>query len=105
MQRDSAGNITGGKLETSQGADVPLVHAVKAFRFIKLVKERGQGWQRNGAQVRVGHFTLDSIDTDGNMKAGCHNFEWQDIEALATRLGVFELPPSDDALSQSRVAA
>lgn len=88
----------GESLQTSQGADVPWSHAVKAFRFIRLCVERGEGWQRNGRTVRVGHYQIDSIDADGNMTAGCHRFLWDDMRALAEREGVFALSPSAEAV-------
>ena len=98
VKRGAAGAIIGGELETSQGASVPLVHAVKAFQFIKLVRERGTPWERNGATIRVGLFQVDSISAAGDMVAGCHRFAWQDIAALAESLGVFAAPASDSAI-------
>lgn len=124
VERDSAGAIIGGKLETSKGADVPLVHAVKAFRFLKLMRERnlkrvpGTGfgpveyqnancivWRRNGHVLRVGHFQVDTVQADGGFTAGCHSIEWDQVEALARSLGVFDAPASDASLESSHAAA
>lgn len=91
----------GEHLQTSQGASVPWAHAVKAFRFIKLCRTRGQGWSANGRTIRVGHFVVDSIDAKGNMRAGCHRFAWPEIERLAREQGVFDEAPSDEALEES----
>lgn len=88
----------GERLETSHGADVPWDHAVKAFRFIRLCVERGEGFKTNGRVIRVGHFTVDYITADGDMKAGCHRFAWADMKALAEREGVFALSPSAEAV-------
>ena len=88
----------GERLETSQGADVPWSHAVKAFRFIRLCVERGEAFHTNGRVIRVGHFTVDYITADGDMKAGCHRFAWADMKALAEREGVFGLTPSAEAV-------
>lgn len=98
VERDSAGNVINGTLETSQGATVPLVAAIRAFRFVKLVKERGEPWHRNGQTLPVGHFQIDRIETTGNFRAGCHAIDWQEIEALATELGVFALPADSAAI-------
>lgn len=87
--------VAGDTLETSHGAAVPLAHAVKAFPLIKLCRERGQGWKRNGHTVRVGHFQIDSIDTAGNFKAGCHDIGWNEVERIAKLLGVFDTAPAD----------
>jgi hypothetical protein len=88
----------GERLETSQGADVPWDHAVKAFRFIRLCVERGEGFKSNGRVIRVGHFRVDEITPEGDMRAGCHRFAWQAMRELAEREGVFELSPSAEAV-------
>lgn len=105
VERDSAGNITGGILETSRGAEVPLVAAIRAFRFIKLIRQRGETWHRNGARVPVGHFQIDSIQPSGDFVAGCHRFDWRDVESLAISLGVADLAPDDSALVRQPRAA
>jgi hypothetical protein len=86
------------ELETSHGARVPLSHAIKAFRFVKLIREKGGHWQRNGRTVRVGHYQLDSIDPDG-FNAGCHRINWPEIARVAKLAGVFDCPASDAAES------
>lgn len=97
--------VKGGNLETSISASVPLDHAIKAFRFIKLVRERGEPWARNGKTVRVGHFQVDSIAANGDIHAGCHFIEWSEIERVATEIGVFEQAASADAVEPSHHAA
>lgn len=84
------------ELETSHGARVPLAHAIKAFRFVKLIRETGGHWQRNGRMIRVGHYQLDSIDPAG-FNAGCHRINWPEIERVAKLAGVFDLPADDSA--------
>lgn len=86
------------ELQTSQGASVPWEHAVKAFRFIRLCVEKGEGWQRNGRVVRVGHYQIDRIEPNGDMTAGCHRFAWEAMRELAEREGVFDLTPSAEAV-------
>jgi hypothetical protein len=105
VRRNAAGEITGGTLETSQGADVPLIHAIRAFRFLKLCRERGRGWDANGRTIRVGHFNISRVEPSGDFVAGCHRINWPEIEALARRLNVLDLPPAEDALEPSRHAA
>lgn len=91
----------GDTLETSLGATVPLAHAIRAYRFIKAVRAKGEAWQRNGQSVRVGHFQLDAIEADGSFRAGCHRFAWGEIERLALALGVADLAPSSEAVESS----
>lgn len=107
VERDASGAIVGGLLETSHGADVPLIHAIKAFRFVKLVRERGETWRRNGRTIRVGHYQIDAIDA-GGFTAGCHRINWgeierlaREIERLARELGVLDAPADDSAVIQS----
>lgn len=93
--------IIGDELQTSWGARVPLDHAVRAFRFIKRCKESGAAWQRNGRTIRVGHFHVDSISPSGDFVAGCHRFNWPEIERVARIAGVFEAASDDSALESS----
>lgn len=89
------------ELQTSQGAAVPWDHALRAFRFVKLVRERGEGWKRNGQTIRVGVYMLDSIDPDGSFVAGCHRINWAEIEQLAIKEGVYDAAPSAEAVTLS----
>lgn len=91
--------VKGDKLETSQGASVPLADAIQVFRFVKLCRDKGQAWQRNGARVRVGHFQLDSVAPSGDFIAGCHRIEWAEIVSAATQAGVLDLAPSAEIVS------
>lgn len=99
VERDATGAIIGGTLETSHGASVPLPHAIKAFRFVKLCRERGTGWASNGRIIRVGYYQIDGITADGDFRAGCHSFKWPEIAALAESLGVFDLAPDESAVT------
>ena len=93
--------VKGETLETSQGASVPLAHAVKVFHFIKRVREAGQPWQRNGHTIRVGHFQVDRIEASGDFKAGCHFIEWSEVERVAKAIGVFDDMSSAEAVEPS----
>lgn len=93
--------VVGDTLETSHGASVPLDHAVKAFRFLKLCRESGKVWERNGHSIRVGHFNIDRIEANGDFKAGCHEIRWAEVERIAKQIGVFDAEPSRAALEKS----
>ncbi len=97
--------VMGDTLETSHGAEVPLSHAVKVFRFVKLCKERGETWRRNGHTIRVGHFQVDRVDCTGDFTAGCHFITWQEVERVAKAAGVFDCPADDAAVISSSEAA
>ena len=80
--------VKGDELQTTRGARVPLAHAVKAFRVIKRLHDKGQVYERNGHTIHLGHFALDSVDSAGNVRAGCHEVEWEEIARVATLAGV-----------------
>lgn len=78
----------GDTLETSQGAAVPLVDAVKAFKMALMCRERGIPGYPPERDRRVGKFTVDRIDADGTIHAGCHTIPWAESERLAQALGI-----------------
>lgn len=82
--------IRGDMLETSLGASVPLTHAVKAFKVMAECRRTGTTWQRNGREIRVGHFQIDSINSDGSFRAGCHVVHWPEVESAARVAGVLQ---------------
>jgi hypothetical protein len=79
--------IKGDIVTTSQGAEAPLDHVIKALEFYMKRAHTGQDdghgaflpYHTNGHKIALGHFTLDSIDEQGNVKAGCHYFTAQEI--------------------------
>lgn len=88
----AACQVTAGELVTSHGARVPLRHAVRVFAFARQCRETGQAWEAGKsrpAAIRVGHFTVDSIDSTGSFRAGCHAIDWAEVERLARELGVW----------------
>lgn len=105
VTRDDSGAVTGGTLQTSQGAEVPLTHAIRAFRFLKLCRDAGREWRANGKTLPVGHFRIDSIDAAGNFRAGCHRINWPEVERVAAALGLADLAPADTTESRPHAAA
>lgn len=86
VERDESGTITGGTLETSQGANVPLAHAVRIFQIARACREQGRAME---PRARVGFYTVDRIDETGGFNAGCHRINWPEIERLAASLGLY----------------
>jgi hypothetical protein len=80
--------VKGDVLQTSMGADVPLDHAVKAFKTLKRLHAKGEAYQRNGHTIHLGHFALDAMDETGTVTAGCHKVEWGEIVRIANLVGV-----------------
>lgn len=79
--------ISGDEVTTSQGARAPLGHVKRALTFYDS-RRNGQTWtpyHTNGHKIPLGHFTLDSIDEAGNVKAGCHTFSAAEIARFKTQ--------------------
>lgn len=104
VERDDSGMITGGTLETSHGAQVPLAHALRVFAFLKLCRARGQEWRRNGATLRVGHFQVDSVAANGDFVAGCHRITWAEVARLSESLGIAEAVAAADTTAKRAAA-
>lgn len=85
---DKSAAATTRYVVTSQGAECPLDHVVKALRFWEGKKIYGDSglvfsfepYHTNGHKIPLGHFTLDSIDEAGTVKAGCHTFSAKEIQ-------------------------
>jgi hypothetical protein len=71
-------------LETSKCAEVPLDHAKRILPRIR----SGVPYRHNGHTIYAGHFRIDAIDTEGNLKAGCHFIKRGEIERIAAQLGL-----------------
>lgn len=84
--------IVGDNVETSRGATVPVEHVRRVMKFYTAVRASCRVFSRESggadrADVTLGHFVLDSIDIDGNVRAGCHFFSAAEVENLARMLG------------------
>lgn len=78
----------GENIETSRGAEFPVSFAKRAWKQIKACKDGGIEWHTNGHSIPLGTFKIDSIDTAGNVKAGCHTVTYSEIERLAQELNL-----------------
>ena len=75
---------SGGDLETSLGARVPLDQARRTYDFAR--KVRTLGWHRNGQTHKVGMYELDAVN-DAGLVAGCHRIKWEEVERFAAVQG------------------
>lgn len=76
----------GRRVETSQGAEVPV--RVCSLMWHLIGEQRAAGEPRTFApgSVTLGHFSLDSIDAEGNVRAGCHFIRYSELADIAGRL-------------------
>lgn len=72
--------VKGENVETTQGASFPVDHAIKAYRTIRAL--RGTAWTCNGENIRLGHFKIDSINSLGDIVAGCHRIKGEEVRRM-----------------------
>ena len=77
-----------GVVQTSQGAEVPYTQFVRALRFVVFCRERSQAFKCNGVQARVGGFSINEINENGDAHVGCHYFTWKRIQEFADHIGL-----------------
>lgn len=75
--------VKNGNVQTSKGALVPLEDARRLFAIVQRKRNSGQSWRRNSEHCPIGQFEVDSIDSNGNIVAGCHNIHWDEIARFA----------------------
>lgn len=83
----------GDTVETSQGASVPFEAAVRLYQFAQKYKmgrykECYMAPPLSDMRERIGHFTLDKIEANGDCKVGCHHLNFAEM----TRLAIKEVP-------------
>lgn len=83
---DTQLRVVGDTVETSKGVSFPLEHARRAYRLVKILRARGGTFKRNGGEIRLGHYRIESIDAEGTIKAGCHIVKWAAVERIADKL-------------------
>jgi len=88
--------IDGDEVVTSRGARFPISHAKRALTFIRMIRESGQAYVRNGHTIHLGPYALDRIEPDGTVRAGCHVVSWEEIEQIAPFLD--SVPASTTAI-------
>jgi len=74
--------IKNNEVITSRHASAPLDHVKKALIFYDTRKQADgsfKEWKTNVRTIALGHFKLDQIDIEGNVKAGCHLFKASEI--------------------------
>jgi hypothetical protein len=78
-------------VQTSRGAEIPLTHARRVWDAVLGVLSTGTPYQRNGHTIHAGHFTVDSIDADGTLRAGCHTIVLDEMRRFAAGEGWAEI--------------
>lgn len=77
----------GDEVQTSHGARFHTKDGKRAYSILRALRAKGRTFQTNGTKIPVGPWQVDSLDADGNVKAGCHFIKWREIEAFAVKAG------------------
>jgi len=80
--------IRDNKIETSLGANIPVSHAERLWKLVKLVMESGRPYRHKGHTEPAGLYTISAIETDGTLKVGCHTIKFAEIERIAKQLNL-----------------
>jgi hypothetical protein len=59
-----------------------MLHAIRLIPHIR----SGVPYKHNGHSLRVGDFRIDEIDSEGNLKAGCHSIPIEEINRVIAQL-------------------
>lgn len=84
VRRENAGT-THDEVVTSRGARVPFKSAVRLYQLAANYRATGQARGMGAPELKVGHFTLNSIDAEGNCRVGCHHLDFMEMERLACK--------------------
>jgi hypothetical protein len=82
--------IEGEEVVTSRGARFPITHAKRALALVRAVMARGEDWSRNGHSCHLGHYSIDWIEANGTVHAGCHIVSWSEIERMAPAIDAYQ---------------
>ena len=76
-------NRTEGCIETSRGATITLAAARRIWRYVVSAR---QTQTEHGADISLGHYTMNLVRKDGSIQVGCHDIAYSEIEAMAQQL-------------------
>jgi hypothetical protein len=75
-------------IQTSWGAEAPISNVIYALQVYAHVMEANVApWTPGTSPIKLGHFTLDRINADGSVKAGCHVISAKEIALLRDDIG------------------
>lgn len=78
----------GENVQTSQGADVPVGHALRLWKKVKAIQAgTEQPYLQNGHTEHAGVFEVQSIDAQGTLIAGCHTITFEAMREFAGKMG------------------
>lgn len=91
--------IEGSEVVTTRNGRVPLDHAKKAWPLLKRIIESGNTYQANGHSIRLGVYTVKSIDAQGTLIIGCHKFLKDEVLRIGALIETAEVPAEDEVMA------
>lgn len=89
--------------ETSRGATVPTAHIRKALPLVlrvlngNLLHGDNSTPILNNTTIRLGHYSLSHIESDGTVVVGCHRFAAEEVRRFAALLADMPLCEAESA--------
>lgn len=77
--------VKGELIQTSHGASIPAEQAPALWALVKRCRSSGKAFEK---PQMVGVYRLTRIEPDGAMVVGCHNIAYEEVEGIASVLGL-----------------
>ena len=83
--------IVGDTVESSTVATVPLSHVQKLMPLVHAIANGEKPpFVSNGRTLKVGNFKLNSIDSEGTVRIGCHTILYPEVVTLAAAINAMK---------------
>lgn len=83
--------VVGDEIQTSRGARVPVSVARGLWDLVNLARDSNRAHTLAGHPIMVGPYALTSISANGDLKIGCHDIAYAELERMARTLGLIAL--------------
>lgn len=82
--------IKDDSIQTTQGADIPIDHAIKIWPILYKAHQSGKAVIPSQERtIHLGHYRFNSFENDV-LTVGCHRIPYGEIERMAAQLGLLE---------------
>jgi len=79
--------IKGESIETSKGIKLTFEEGKRLFKIVNKVRGQKEDFKPENRALKVnGYYSIDYINTKGDLKAGCHFIKWEEIKETAKKL-------------------
>lgn len=77
-----------GAIQTSHGAQIPVEFASKIWALATSCRANSRAL--SGLSTPCGHYHLNEVSERGDIRVGCHNISFEELEKMAVILGYIE---------------